>query len=86
MLEIDYNNAENSLKEKANKSENLLVEMNKIKNQNFEINLKNKKLIEENKSLEQCELDMKSKVDKYHHIHDEAQKVLYHLISLSRVN
>ena len=80
MLEIDYNNAENTVKEKANKIENLQVEMNNIQSQNFEISLKNKKLTEENKSLstivDQYELDRKNIVEKYNQLNDEAQKVI----------
>ena len=80
VLEIDYNNAENTVKEKANKIENLQVEMNNIQSQNFEISLKNKKLTEENKSLstivDQYELDRKNIVEKYNQLNDEAQKVI----------
>ena len=80
MLEIDYNNAENTVKEKANKIENLQVEMNNIQSQNFEISLKNKKLTEENKSLstivDQYELDRKNIVEKYNQLNDEGQKVI----------
>jgi hypothetical protein len=62
------------------KTESLQIEINNFQSQNFELSLKNKKLIEENKSLttivDQYELDRKNLVEKYNSMNDEAQKVM----------
>jgi hypothetical protein len=62
------------------KTESLQIEINNFQSQNFELSLKNKKLIEENKSLttivDQYELDRKNLVEKYNAMNDEAQKVM----------
>ena len=68
VLDIDYNNAENNLKDKIIKLDNLQLEHNNTQSQNFELSLKTKKLTEENKSLssivDQYETDRKSILEK----------------------
>lgn len=53
--------------------------MNNIQSQNFELSLKNKKLVEENKSLttivEQYETERRNIIEKYNVINEEIQKV-----------
>jgi|LauGreDrversion4_2_1035121.scaffolds.fasta_scaffold1285661_1 hypothetical protein len=62
------------------KTESLQIDINNFQSQNFELSLKNKKLIEENKSLttivDQYELDRKNLVEKYNSMNDETQKVI----------
>ena len=79
VLEIDYNNTESVLKDKAGKVDGLQLELSNLQSQNFELTLKNKKLVEENKSLgtivEQYETDRKNMLDKYNSLSDDTQKV-----------
>ena len=78
-MEIDYNNADNSLKEKAIKNENMTQEMNKIQGKYIELNLKYQKLKDENNNLlkiiEKNEIETQRNLEKHNSLLLEAQKV-----------
>ena len=78
-MEIDYNNAGNSLKEKAIKNENMTQEMNKIQGKYIELNLKYQKLKDENNNLlkiiEKNEIETQRNLEKHNSLLLEAQKV-----------
>ena len=78
-MEIDYNNADNSLKEKAIKNENMTQEMNKIQGKYIELNLKYQKLKDENNNLlkiiEKNEIETHRNFEKHNSHLLEAQKV-----------
>ena len=79
VLEIDLNSNEHKLKEKQTKIEGYQGEMSNLQTQIFETNLKQKKIFEENKSLnlllDHNEKDRKSLYEKYNSFNDELQIV-----------
>lgn len=85
MLEIDCHHTEEKLKEKQSKNENLHEEITAVKNQVFDFNLQNKKLLEENRSMalivEKYENERKTILDKYNSLTEEMEKV-YNLLKI----
>ena len=79
VLEIDCLHTEEKLKEKQTKNEGLHEELNNSKNQLFDFNLQNKKLTEENKSLNtiivKYENERKNLIDSYNKLSEEFEKV-----------
>ena len=79
VLEIDCLHTEEKLKEKQTKNEGLHEELNNSKNQLFDFNLQNKKLTEENKSLNtiivKYENERKNLIDNYNKLSEEFEKV-----------
>ena len=64
VIEIDLNSSEECLKEKVDKIEQLTKELTTLQNETLNLNLKNKKLTEDNKNnksiIEQYEIERKS--------------------------
>jgi len=78
VLEIDLNVNEGKLNEKQSKIDSLQQEITNIQTQYFEINLKYKKYMEENKNLEALiehfEKERKEIFDKYNSFNEDLQK------------
>jgi chromosome segregation ATPase len=78
VLEIDLNLCDNKFKEKQSKLEAFQQELTVIQTQHFELNLKHKKLIEDNRTLQTqldiYEKDRKELFDKYNSYNDDMQK------------
>jgi len=78
VLEIDLNVNEGKLKEKQNKIDNIQQENTNLQTQYFELNLKYKKFLDENKNMEslieQFEKERKEILEKYSSFNEDLQK------------
>jgi hypothetical protein len=78
VLEIDLNSSESKLKDKQTRIEGLQHEMTNLQTSLFEANLKYKKFMDENKSLQSIidhyEKERKDMLDKYSSFNDDLQK------------
>lgn len=78
VLEIDLNVNEGKIKEKQGKIDSLQQENTNLQTQYFEINLKSKKFMDENKNLESLvehyEKERRELLDKYNNFNEDLQK------------